>query len=107
MYGYPGALGQFGSKPAKKRGRLSALAKYLEQQRDLFPVDLYTATLPALSQAVRQSGGKRVAAQGAAGARAAARSAAFPPATKRGGKVNAETVGEYGKPLNLKEKGLS
>lgn len=90
MYGRPGSPIQFGTKPAaKKRGRPSALAKFLEKQRDLFPVDLYTSKL---SQAARLDGAGQAAARSAA--RTAARSAASPPATKRGGKVNAENRGE-------------
>lgn len=88
MYSLPGSPIQFGATlPKKKPGRKSAKAQYLEQQKDLFPVDLYTSKLTA-NTAARQNGAGRVAAQGAAGARAAARSAAFPPATNRGGKVN-------------------
>jgi hypothetical protein len=82
MYGLPRSLIQFGRKPAaKKRGRLSAWSKFLEQQKDLFPVDLYTAKL---SQAARLGGREQAAARSEA--RTAARSAAFPPATNRGGK---------------------
>jgi hypothetical protein len=46
MYGLPGSRIQFGVKSAaKKRGRPSAQSKFLEQQKDLFPVDLYTSRL--------------------------------------------------------------
>lgn len=46
MYGLSGSLVQFGSKrPKKKPGRKSDYSKFLEKQRDLFPVDLYTANL--------------------------------------------------------------
>lgn len=48
MYGLSGSLVQFGSNRAKKKpGRKSDYSKFLEKQRDLFPVDLYTAKLTA------------------------------------------------------------
>ena len=89
MYGLPGSPIQFGAKRAKKRpGRKSDWSKFVEKQRDLFPVDLYTSKLTASHQAARSPGEKRLAVQGAAGDQTAARSAALPPVTKRGGKVN-------------------
>jgi len=82
MYGLPGSTIQFGAKRAgSKPGRKSAKAVFLEKQRDLFPVDLYTSTLPL---AARRAGAERAAARSAA--RTAARSAALPPVTNRGGK---------------------
>ena len=94
MYGLPGSSIQFGVKRAKtKPGRESAQAKFLEQQKDLFPVDLYTSKLVASSQAARSNGAGRAASQGAAGDRQAARSAALPPVTNRGGK---STQGDTG-----------
>ena len=51
MYGLPGSPIQFGVKRAKQKpGRKSAQAKFLEQQKDLFPVDLYTSKLTAASK---------------------------------------------------------
>lgn len=87
MYGLPGSPIQFGVKRAKQKpGRKSAQAQFLEKQADLFPVDLYTSKLTAVHKAVRSIGAGRAASQGAAGDRQAARSAAQPPATNRGGK---------------------
>lgn len=105
MYGLPGSLIQFGAKRAQQKpGRKSAQAKFLEQQRDLFPVDLYTSKL--IGQAARQGGEKRAGARSAEGARTAARSAAsLPPVTKRGGKVNETNQETNLNQLNLQEKG--
>lgn len=60
MYGLPGSLIQFGARRAKKKpGRKSAQAKFLEQQKDLFPVDLYTSKLVAASRTARSAEGAR------------------------------------------------
>lgn len=105
MYGLPGSLIQFNSKrAAKKRGRPSALSKFLEEQADLFPVDLYTSKLTAAHQAARQGGEKRDAARSEA--RTAARSAALPPVTNRGGKSKQEDSLEKLQSLGYSEKDL-
>lgn len=78
MYGLPGSPIQFGVHRAKARpGRKSDWSKFVDKQKDLFPVDLYTAKLagrlPARSEerastdsrpataAPQQSEGKRAA----------------------------------------------
>ena len=85
--GHPlfGIYGQ-NTMPKRKPGRPSALSKFLEKQADRFPVDLYISKLTTVHAAARQVGAGRAASQGAAGDRQAARSAAQPPATNRGGK---------------------
>lgn len=67
MYGLPGSRMQFGVKRAKhKPGRKSAQAQFLEQQRDLFPVDLYTSKLSAASRGASPSAFAATAMQAAA-----------------------------------------
>lgn len=101
MYGLPGSPIQFGSKlPPKKRGRPSALSKFLENQRDLFPVDLYTAKLSSAALA----GGDKRAVRPQRSEDGGAQRRPFPPATKRGGKVKAENIGTSDKPLNPLKK---
>ena len=59
MYGLPGSLIQFGAKRAKKKpGRKSDWSKFVEKQRDLFPVDLYTSKLSANAQTARGQAGR-------------------------------------------------
>lgn len=59
MYGLPGSPIQFGAKRARsKPGRKSAKAVFLEKQRDLFPVDLYTSKLSAARPPTKTIGGR-------------------------------------------------
>lgn len=103
MYGLPGSLIQFGAKRAKQKpGRKSAKAVFLEKQSDLFPVDLYTSKLVNAHQAARLGGEERAAARSVA--RTAARSAALPPVTNRGGKVNEADQAKNVKPMNQNKK---
>jgi len=90
MYGLPGSPIQFGAKRAKKKpGRKSDWSKFVEKQRDLFPVDLYTSKLTVSHQAERMTGGPRPTVKGAAGDQTAARAVAF----LSGGKVSEECTG--------------
>lgn len=60
MYGLPGSAIQFGVKRAKKRpGRKSAQALFLEKQKDLFPIDLYTSKSVTASRTARSDEGAR------------------------------------------------
>ncbi|MDZ4255496.1 MAG: hypothetical protein U1A72_23245 [Sulfuritalea sp.] len=66
MYGLPGSPIQFGVKRAKRKlGRKSAQAQFLEQQKDLFPVDLYTSKLSAARKGASLNGDRAAAFQAA------------------------------------------
>lgn len=106
MYGLPGSLIQFGTKRARsKPGRKSVKAAFLEKQSDLFPVDLYTSKLTNAHQAARSGGEKRAGARSEAST--AARSAALPPATNRGGKFKECGTKEAAEKLPKKTKSIS
>ncbi len=105
MYGLLGSPIQFGVKRAKQKpGRKSAQAKFLEQQKDLFPVDLYTSKLTAVQQAARLGGEKRAVRPQRSEDGGAQRR--LPPATKRGGKVNKDEGLEKLKAKGYSEKDL-
>lgn len=86
MYGAPVLGFHFQQQPAKRgRGRPSDKSKFLQKQRDLFPVDLFYAEYGALTANLRAGGPQR-------SEDTPARSA--PPATNRGGKSLTGAAGE-------------
>jgi hypothetical protein len=86
MYGFPGSLIQFGVKRAKQKpGRKSAQVQFLEQQRDLVPVDLYTSKLSgkAPARSIGQGDEVGLGAVGAGPASSRAGKKLYVPVTRK------------------------
>ncbi|AJP48094.1 hypothetical protein PG1C_05715 [Rugosibacter aromaticivorans] len=65
MFDLPGSRIQFGPKPAKpKRGRPSNQSRFLENQKDLFPVDLYIVKLSVSTKVITDSDSFEAVAEG-------------------------------------------
>jgi hypothetical protein len=83
MYFAPGVTNPYNRPmPAKKRGRKTNLAKYLEKQTDLFPADLYLAKLQVTHPILAAA---RLAADSAARSVASTAAAAACPPVLTGG----------------------